>query len=504
MTTNRMLCLLMAAGSLPAVAVAQSGPLAHAPAGDFRGTASSDVAAFKGIPYAAPPIGPYRWRAPQAADRSAGIHGADHYGPDCAQAIFPGDAAPIVTTPSEDCLYLNVWKPAAAKAGTKLPVMVWVHGGGFVNGGSSPAVYSGEKFARDGIVFVSFNYRLGRFGFFAHPALAAEGGGGNFGFMDQMAALRWVQRNIAAFGGDPRNVTLFGESAGGISVHVLMTAPDARGLFAKAIIESGAGRDGALQMRTLPAAEQAGEAFANAKSAAELRALTTSQVVAGLNMATMSSPTYSGPLIDGKTILRTPFDSYRAGDYARVPLVVGTNTADWVPSATDKSAIFALYGPLADKARAIYDPTGAVSGADLANTTWADRNMVEPARAIARIASRTQSVYLYRFGYVTPALRATTDGAPHASEIPYVFDTVDARQQPPFDPADAAVADIMHRYWVNFAKMGAPGGANMPAWPRYRESGDVVQAIDGAGARQIPDPIKDRLDLSEQASDRQR
>lgn len=211
--------------------------------GKLKGPAAGGVVSFKGIPYAAPPVGDLRWRPPQPAARWSSVRDAAAYGHDCMQLPFPSDAAPLGTTPAEDCLVLNVWAPKHRTG--KLPVLVWIYGGGFVNGGSSPAVYDGSQFAKRGLVFVSFNYRLGRFGFFAHPALSKEGKDGllgNYGYMDQIAAMKWIQRNIAAFGGDPHQVTVFGESAGGGSVHMLMTSPLAVGLFQRAIVESGGGR----------------------------------------------------------------------------------------------------------------------------------------------------------------------------------------------------------------------------------------------------------------------
>ena len=222
------------------------GPDARSPvktdAGPVTGVVAGDVAAYKGIPFAAPPVGDLRWKAPQPVKPWTAALAADHYAADCMQKPFGGDAAPLGTPPAEDCLYLNVWTPAA-RAAAPLPVMVWIYGGGFVNGGSSPAVYDGSAFARRGIVFVSMNYRLGRFGFFAHPALTAETPKGtplgNYGFLDQFAALQWVKRNAAAFGGDPANVTIFGESAGGGSVNALMISPMAKGLFHKAIVAVG-------------------------------------------------------------------------------------------------------------------------------------------------------------------------------------------------------------------------------------------------------------------------
>jgi para-nitrobenzyl esterase len=211
-------------------------------AGPVTGVIADGVASYKGIPFAAPPVGDLRWKAPQPPKPWTTVLAADHYAADCMQKPFGGDAAPLGTPPAEDCLYLNVWTPAA-KNSAPLPVMVWIYGGGFVNGGSSPAVYDGSAFARRGVVFVSMNYRLGRFGFFAHPALTAEAKAqspgaplGNYGFLDQLAALQWVRRNAAAFGGDPRNVTIFGESAGGGSVNALMISPLARGMFHKAMV----------------------------------------------------------------------------------------------------------------------------------------------------------------------------------------------------------------------------------------------------------------------------
>ena len=221
-------------------------------AGALKGATDDGVLSFKGIPYAAPPVGNLRWKPPQPVTPWTGVRPATAYGSDCMQLPFPGDAAPLGTPPAEDCLVVNVWRPADAS--TKLPVMVWIYGGGFVNGGSSPAVYDGSQFAKRGVVLVSFNYRVGRFGFFAHPALTKEspnGPLGNYTFLDQIAALKWVQKNIAAFGGDAGNVTIFGESAGGGSVLTMMTSPLAKGLFQKAIIESGGGRDGVFPTRYL-------------------------------------------------------------------------------------------------------------------------------------------------------------------------------------------------------------------------------------------------------------
>ena len=339
--------------------------------GIVQGAIHAQVLFFKGIPFAAPPVGALRWRPPQPVEHWSGVRQARTYGADCMQIPFPSDAAPLGMSPAEDCLYLNVWRPAQ-RTSRKLPVMVWIYGGGFVNGGSSPAVYDGSQFARDGIVLVSFNYRLGNFGFFAHPALSSEQRGnplGNYALMDQIGALEWVQRNIAAFGGDPTNVTVFGESAGGMSVHVLLTTPLARGLFQKAIIESAGGRPGLLGSRPLRgganSAEATGLALARrfgiegegAAALAGLRAIPASKLVSGLNMATAGrDATYvGGPILDGKLVLGAPTDLYDAGLGERVPLMIGANSMDigFLQAKTPED-LYALFGPDAAQARALY------------------------------------------------------------------------------------------------------------------------------------------------------
>lgn len=509
---------LAAVTSLGATQVLAADPTVPTTFGPVVGTAAEGVAAFKGVPFAAPPIGALRWRAPQPPKAWTAPRDAKAYGPDCMQNPFPGDAAPLGVKPAEDCLYANVWTPEAAlKDKVKRPVMVWIYGGGFVNGGSSPAVYSGDRFARDGVVLVSFNYRVGRFGFFAHPALtAAKADGGllgNYGLMDQIAALKWVRDNIAAFGGDPNNVTVFGESAGGMSVHALLTAPQAKGLFNKAIIESGGGRPRLLPALPLTAppgarsAEAAGLAFAakagvsgaDAAALDALRALPADTVVDGLNMATSGTPTWGGgPMLDGKMLTRETLEAYKAGAWSKMPVMVGATSADGFFFGGSRDQVFAPFGARRAEAEALYDPKG---DGDIKVYGWAaagDRMFIEPARAVAKtLSAQGAPVYQFRFSYVAESLRGQWWGAPHATEIPFVFDTVDARYGAALTPADAAAAKAAHAYWIGFAKTGVPAMSGGPAWPRYEAASDRIMDFSWQGPKVVADPLKSRLDLVE-------
>jgi para-nitrobenzyl esterase len=492
--------------------------------GSIKGAVADGVLSFKGIPFAAPPQSDLRWRPPQPVVAWTGVRPATEYGHDCMQKPFGGDAAPLGTEPAEDCLVVNVWRPAA-KGAAKLPVMVWIYGGGFVNGGSSPAVYDGSQFAKHGIVFVSFNYRLGRFGFFAHPALTAEGKGGplgNYAFMDAIAAMKWVKNNVAAFGGDPANVTAFGESAGGMMMHMLLTSPAARGLVHKAIIESGGGRNGIFAARKVhedtpngpTSAESVGVAFAksvgiegtDAAALAALRKVPADQVIAGLNLASMGAPaaaTYAGgPMIDGQIMVETAEDAYRAGHNAKVPLIVGANSLDiGFSSAKSMDEVMAKFGADKDKALAAYDPDKSGDLRSVGYKVAMDAMMVEPARFLAKTyAAQGQPAYLYRFSYVAESLRAQTPGAPHATEIPFVFDTVKAKYGDKLTSNDAAAAKAANAYWANFAKTGNPNGAELTTWPVYKPETDTILDFTNQGPKAGQDAWKARMDVTEAAA----
>jgi para-nitrobenzyl esterase len=519
-----MLCVGLACLGLTAAAAAAA-KVPTAPievlvdGGIIRGAVERGVVTFKGIPYAAPPVHALRWAPPQAVKSWIGVRPAFRFGHDCAQLPTPGDDAPLRTMPTEDCLYVNVWRPKASSA-RPLPVMVWIYGGGFVDGGTSSAVYDGTRLARAGVVLVSFNYRLGRFGFFAFPALDRQTGGllADYTVMDQIAALRWVRRNAASFGGDPHNVTIFGESAGGMSVNALLMSPLARGLFAKAIIESGAGRDNVYPLRRLSGSSDSAEAVGiglarhlgirdeGPAALAELRALPAASLVDGLNMDTQASAqTYvGGPILDARLYPGAPTKVYAAGAGARVPVMIGANTAEMgPPTPSSLQALWSSFGPDAAAARRLYDPDGRRTLQEVADAAGSDQWMVEPARAIARILSaRGQRVYEYRFGYVATSLRRTLAGAPHSSEIPFVFDTVAAHYGTETSRADEAMARLIQKYWIAFARTGRPAPRGEPAWPEYHASSDQLMSFTNQGPVFEADPWKRRLDIAERVSQR--
>jgi para-nitrobenzyl esterase len=492
--------------------------------GAIAGSLDSGVRSFKGIPFAAPPVGELRWRAPQPVKKWSGVRDASQFAPDCLQQPFPPDDAPLRTKSAEDCLYLNVWTPEGASAKRPLPVIVWIYGGGFVNGGTSPAIYDGSAFARDGLVYVSFNYRIGRFGYFGFPELArqnADGGRlGNYAVMDMIAALKWVKANIAKFGGDPDQVTIFGESAGGFAVNFLLTSPEARGLFHRAIVQSGSGRNGPVPMRRLsqdqpnvPSSETLGLNFARkngidgtgAEALAALRKLPAEKLVDGLMIGVNQGDTYGGPMIDGKFIVESPEAAFKAGRAMPVPVITGANSADigWLPGGT-KDELFANFGPLADAARAAFDPEGNRDLERIRSEAGMSRLMLEPARfQAATWARHGGKSWHYRFSYTATPRRASSPfGAPHATEIPFIMDTVSARYPGEATQQDQSVAKLMHAYWANFAKTGDPNGAGLPQWPAYDPAADVMLDFEPDGdAVAKPDPLKAWLDVTEKVAE---
>lgn len=538
-TSSRLIRLLLCLAGVAALGVysgAQEKPqVVRVDSGQLQGVVDDGVVSYKGIPFAAPPVGDLRWRPPQPVAPWNGIRQATKFGADCMQGRFgppPDPGAPSEPAPSEDCLYLNVWSPSNATQGAKLPVMFWIYGGGFVGGSSALPLTSGTQFAKQGVILVAANYRVGRFGFFAFPALVRERPNelkGNYTYMDEIAALQWVKRNIAAFGGDQNNVTIFGFSAGGVSVHSLLTIPKARGLFQKAIVESGGSRDSVLTARPMSkdgvdpnypvSAETIGIDFARSMgingtdeaALARLRALSAEQVLNGAPPKPGAPPAFveTTPILDGKLITETAETAYKAGRAPHVPLMLGSNSADSAGPrirATTKEHLFAHFGKWSAQANEAYDPDGKTPLATLVSEANNDFGQAEPARFAARSFARNGSpVYLYRFSYVQTALRDRLPGTPHGGEIPFVFGTLGVGGfGPPIPPTaqDEAVSRMAQGYWVNFAKTGNPNGTGLPTWPRYDASKNLIFEFHPDGsAGAIPDPWKARLDVMELATE---
>jgi para-nitrobenzyl esterase len=481
--------------------------------GDVEGvyTADHQVIAFKGIPYAAPPTGDLRWQPPQPAAKWKRTFAAKDFGNHCVQSVSYPDMVFHDPGPSEDCLNLNVWAPAKAKRGS-LPVMVWIYGGSFASGGTSESRQDGQFLAHRNVVIVSMNYRLGIFGFFVHPELAAESpnhASGNYGLLDQLAALKWVNANISAFGGDPSNVTIFGESAGSSSVSALMASPLARGIFSKAIGESGSAFSNSINpTESRETLEKRNLAFAqtayNTASLASLRKLSTDEILRGATDKTTPSPPRFTISIDGYFLPDSVSNIYTSGHQAHVPLLAGWNadegtvlnskTPTTVETFTtsahtqfgDKAEDFLALYPSATDAEAIRSASDLAGDRSIGFNTW---RWLE-----AQVATGQSPVYRYHFELASPGDKnhAAILGAFHSDDIEYVFGTLESRPGATWRPEDHRLSDQIGSYWTNFARTGDPNNTGLPLWPTYNEKdGWQVMHLD-ATSQAKPDTLRAR------------
>jgi para-nitrobenzyl esterase len=470
----------------PAVSQTDAGPVVDAPSGAVKGSSDGDIRAFKGIPYAQPPVQALRWRPPVAMKRWQGVRTATEFGPACVQpqaktatsVYSPATPLPV----SEDCLTLNIWAPANAK---NAPVFFWIHGGALVTGSSREATYDGKRMAERGVIVVSINYRLGVLGWLAHPGLSAESAqhvSGNYGLLDQIAALQWVRYNIGAFGGDAKNVTIAGESAGGLSVMYLLESPLARGLYAKAITESGymiSMPDLKKSVYGAPSGEAAGQMLGGAVQAPDIAALrgmdaqTLTNTAAGLGYGPWGT-------VDGLVLPQQMTTAFDQGKQAPVPLLVGFNQGEirslrmLAPKAPASAADYEKgirdrYGDLADDFLRLY-PSADYKESILATTRdalygWTAERMARKQTALG------QHAYLYMFDHAYPAAESAGLHAFHASELPFVFGTFD--RTPPLWPkieetaSERGLSDAMLDYWTSFARDGRPVAKAAPAWPAF-------------------------------------
>jgi len=494
--------------------------------GKLQGALNSDrtVRLFKSIPFAAPPVADLRWKAPQPPKSWTGVRPADKFGPACLQTDVFGDIYFRDAKPSEDCLNLNIWIPANASS-KSLPVFVWFYGGGFVAGANSEARYDGEALAKKGIIVVEPNYRLGVFGFFSHPELVKESGhnsSGNYGFLDQVAALHWVIQNISAFGGDPHNITIGGESAGSLSVSALMASPLSRNLFQKALGESGAffpvGPAAGMQLKPVTETAQAGVKFAEsvgARTLAELRSKSGDELLQAA--AKLNGGFAFGPNIDGYFLPASVAAIFARGEQAHVPLLAGWNA--------DEGKMFVLANPQKPTAKIFADQAHARFGNDAPEflklyPALTDADAVRSAQDLAGddfIAFSTwkwldmqlqtagnSPVYQYLFeqvpkvkpGAMMGPLPAIEAGSKHAGEIEYVFETLTSQEGVPWADDDFKVSEEMANYWVNFVKAGNPNGIGLPIWPASsKKDGYQVMYLNGKGSRAAADPHRGRYEF---------
>jgi para-nitrobenzyl esterase len=466
-----------------------SAPVVLTKNGPLEGVTADGLSIFKGIPYASPPVGALRWRPPQAMQSWQALRPAKDDGPSCAQTKNPLVPGPT----SEDCLYLNIFRPTGTSA-KALPVMVWIYGGGFSAGSSASPKTDGSAFAHKGIIFVAFNYRVGRLGFFAHPALTRVAAGNepvaNYGLMDQIAALQWVHENIRAFGGDPERVTLFGESAGAMSIDALMVCASARGLFQQAISESDPAR---YSPAPLAVAEEAGRQIAIKLGVADddvtkLRAIPAEQLAGTPPFDNIAG---DAPILDGKIIAEPVAMAFAAGRQAHIPYLTGSNDLE-IPSRSLPPSV---------PPRERIDP---MTRADLESAYgsqetvkahfWSDVIFSEPVRHLADLQAKVAPVYRYRFAVLPEVISKVLMGAPHASEVAFVFARPNMSPWP-MTAGEAVIADQMNSYWVSFAKSGDPNTPGLLAWPRYHDQKILQFTHQGPGA--ATDPWRKRLDVLE-------
>jgi para-nitrobenzyl esterase len=493
--------------------------------GTIEGKVSGDMLSFKGIPYASPPVGNLRWQPPRPVTAWTNVLDVKAFGPECVQKKFDDDPRVL----SENCLFLNVWRPSEKRPDEPLPVMVWIHGGGYIFGGSSGAIGDGSALAHNGLVVVTLNYRLGRVGFFAHPALIVPGFSGNFGYMDQIQALKWVQTNIAKFGGNPNQVTLAGESAGGASVVHLLTSPLTKGLFHRVIIMSGGGRR-AMQSRPMtggnplkPSADQMDEYFAltlgihgsGPDALAKLRDVSAETLMGDLDWNDVAGETlkpahaYAGaPMIDDIIVTGEPGAILQSGQAAKVPMIIGTTAREppvlFPPKKhlKDWAYPYSYFGAdLPDILEAVgaYGLNPLIAAVNIAMDSTAH----EPARFAAKqITHWGNSAWLYRFTYVIEGLRWAKDQAGHADDVPFLFQTLDALSVKLSGP-DRKMAYDFSTYFANFAKSreANPNGPDLPRWPSFDPGGFQVMDFTLNGPRFGDDPLKDRIRLVERVAD---
>ena len=466
----------------------QQAPTVQTANGIVQGINDSGVRVFKGIPFAQPPTGDLRWKAPQPVKDWQGVRKTDHFGPRCMQRNVFGDMVFRSDGMSEDCLYLNIWTPAKAKD-QKLPVLVYFYGGGYIAGDGSEPRYAGESMARNkGIISITVNYRLGVFGFLSHPELSQESshhGSGDYGLLDQVQALRWVKKNIAAFGGDPDKITIAGESAGSISVSALMASPLSRNLFRGAIGESGSIL-GALSAEPLSQGEQGGEKFQQmlgAKSLADMRAMPAKEILKATGQ--QNAPRFQ-PTIDGYMFPKSPFKIYEAGEQAQVPLLVGWNSEEMnyhfllgakePTPANFESVVHKLYGDHAGQILKYYPATTKEEAKQSAIALASDRFIAFSTWKWSYMQSKTAGnnpVYRYYYSHPRPAPKSgdqpAPEGAVHSSEIEYAMGNLPTNNVYDWSPDDYKVSHIMQDFFANFVKTGNPNGLGVPHWKPLSE-----------------------------------